>query len=828
MKRMLINATQSDELRVAITNNALLVDLDVERPGVEQKKANIYKGKITSIEPSLAAVFVNYGSERHGFLPLKEISPEYFQNYNPENHDENIDINKVLKIGQPVVVQVDKEERGTKGAALTTYLSLAGSYLVLMPNNPRAGGISRRIEGEERDHLRESLSKLTIPEGMGVIIRTAGVNKGSEELQWDLDVLLKYFDAIKQAAGMNKTAPYLIHQESDVVIRTLRDYLRQDISEVIVDNQDAHERALNYIKQVRPDFADRIKLYTDSIPLFSRFQIEQQIETAYQREVRLPSGGSIVIDQTEALVAIDINSARATKGKSIEETALNTNVEAAEEIARQMRLRDIGGLIVIDFIDMMQSRNQRDVENALRNALRLDRARIQIGRISRFGLLEMSRQRLRSAVHKSTRVSCPRCSGTGAIRSIESLGLSIIHLIQEQATKTDKAEFQIQLPVDLATYLMNEQRQKLFGIEKTTGVQLTIVPNQHLQTPHYNIRHLRSNNQQHDDVPSYKLIRGSKTENNQRPASITKASEEPVINQFLDQQEQHPHAASEQSEGVIRRLLRKMFSATPAEEPAEEDKPKGNRSNQGQRRRSNTNNQRNRSQGGRRERGTSNRGTSNNRNERSGDRNERSSDRNDRSGDRNERSGDRNERSSDRNERIERNHERDDDQSNNSSTRARRGNRGGQSNKQGNRNSNRRPSSQRQSNHRDSNQAQAANNVLSDQADNKPATIATDTTPAKSTAVNEINALANENNLHDKQDRSVKSSTRQIPLVQKDVEQRQMTAGRRISPESKKPDVAVEEKPKTKMPAGRKIASPGESVPATTHASSEQDHKSDE
>lgn len=564
MNRMLINATQLDELRVAITHNTLLIDLDIERPGIEQKKANIYKGRISSIEPSLAAVFVDYGSERHGFLPLKEISPEYFNDYDPNTMDEaSVDINKVLRIGQPVVVQVDKEERGSKGAALTTFLSLAGSYLVLMPNNPRAGGISRRIEGEDRDQLKDTLSQLQLPEGMGVIIRTAGVNRNIEELQWDLDVLLRYFEAIKQAVALRKSPPYLIHQESDVIIRTLRDYLRQDISEVIIDETDAHHRALNYIQQVRPDFADRLKLYQDDVPLFSRFQIEQQIETAYQREVRLPSGGSIVIDQTEALVSIDINSARATKGKSIEETAYNTNIEATEEIARQLRLRDIGGLIVIDFIDMMQVRNQRDVENNLRQVLHLDRARIQIGRISRFGLLEMSRQRLRSAINKTARVSCPRCNGTGVIRSVESLGYSIIHLIQEQTAKNDKINFQVQVPVDVATFLINEQRQKMAEIERNSGARITVVPNPHLQTPHYNIRHIRRAGEE-DDIPSYKLLRNAKSEiPSLKSGLITKDMQEPAIKQFLTDNgptQTHPKFRAPSTEGgAISRLIRKLF-----------------------------------------------------------------------------------------------------------------------------------------------------------------------------------------------------------------------------------------------------------------------------
>ncbi|MCB1827045.1 MAG: Rne/Rng family ribonuclease, partial [Coxiellaceae bacterium] len=507
MKRMLINATQPDELRVAITDDSLLIDLDIEHPGQEQKKSNIYKGKITSIEPSLGAVFVDYGSERHGFLPLKEVSREYF--LSEVDNMEDIDIKQVLKEGQELVVQVEKEERGTKGAALTTFISLAGSYLVLMPNNPRAGGISRRIEGDERDHLKETIGKLDLPEGMGIIIRTAGVDKSAEELKWDLDVLLRYWEATKQAA-VARPGPYLIHQESDVIIRAIRDYLRQDIEEIIVDEPACYERARNYLSQVRPDFANRLKLYSNHLPLFSRFQIEQQIEEAYQREVRLPSGGSMVIDITEALISIDINSARATKGGSIEETAHNTNLEAADEIARQLRIRDIGGLIVIDFIDMTVNKNQRDVENRLREALRFDRARIQIGRISRFGLLEMSRQRLRASLSKSTQITCPRCSGRGTIRGVESLALSVIHLIQEHASRANNVTLQVQLPVDTATYLLNEKRDVIKNIENHSQVEIVIVPNPHLVSPQYQIKEVKDD--QGRVTPSYQLAKMPKVD----------------------------------------------------------------------------------------------------------------------------------------------------------------------------------------------------------------------------------------------------------------------------------------------------------------------------
>ncbi len=559
MKRMLINATQLDEVRVAITNDSLLIDLDVERPGIEQKKSNIYKGIITSIEPSLGAVFVDYGSERHGFLPLKEISQEYFFKYDGMDF-ENLDINKILKLGQEIVVQVDKEERGTKGAALTTFISLAGSYLVLMPNNPRAGGISRRIEGDERDELRDAISQLTVPDGMGVIVRTAGVGRSKEELEWDLSVLLRYWDAIYQAAQI-KPAPYLIHQESNVIIRAIRDYLRHDIHEVIIDDQKSFEQTRNYISQVRPDFVDRVKLYTDHLPLFSRFQIERQIENAYQREVRLPSGGSVVIDHTEALVSIDINSARATKGGSIEETAFNTNLEAADEIARQLRIRDLGGLIVIDFIDMTQNKNQRDVENRLRAALHQDRARIQIGRISRFGLLEMSRQRLRAPLSHTIHVTCPRCEGRGTVRGVESLGISIIHLIQENAARGNDVTLQVQLPVEVATYLLNEKRDILKSIEDHSKIRITIIPNQHLQSPQYHLKEVRDDHGR--STPSYRLTKIPKPDTAApRKAELARETVEPAISEFLTTSAavQAPsHRKTSSSGGVIKRLWDMMF-----------------------------------------------------------------------------------------------------------------------------------------------------------------------------------------------------------------------------------------------------------------------------
>ena len=490
MKRMLINATQPEELRVALVDGQRLFDLDIESGAREQKKANIYKGKITRVEPSLEAAFVDFGADRHGFLPLKEISREYFKK-SPEGR---VNIKDVLSEGQEVIVQVEKEERGNKGAALTTFISLAGRYLVLMPNNPRAGGISRRIEGEERNELREALNGLNIPADMGLIVRTAGLGRSSEEMQWDLDYLLQLWTAVKEASA-DRPAPFLIYQESNVIIRAIRDYLRQDIGEVLIDSVEAQDEALSFIQQVMPQYASKIKLYEDSVPLFNRFQIESQIETAFQREVKLPSGGSLVIDPTEALVSIDINSARATKGGDIEETALQTNLEAAEEIARQLRLRDIGGLIVIDFIDMTPAKNQRAVEEKMREALEADRARIQVGRISRFGLLEMSRQRLRPSLGETSGIVCPRCNGQGIIRDVESLSLAILRLIEEEALKDRTAEVRARVPFQVAAFLLNEKRNAITKIELRTRARIFILPDDHLETPHFEVQRLR------DDSP---------------------------------------------------------------------------------------------------------------------------------------------------------------------------------------------------------------------------------------------------------------------------------------------------------------------------------------
>jgi len=503
MKRMLFNATQSEELRVAIVDGQKLIDLDIEHAGKEQRKSNIYKGVITRIEPSLEAAFVDYGTDRHGFLPFKEIARSYFQD-KPEQGRARIQ--DVIKEGQEVIVQVDKDERGSKGAALTTFISLAGRYLVLMPNNPRGGGVSRRVEGEERNELRDTMAQLEVPNGMSIIARTAGIGRSAEELQWDLNYLSQLWQAIEDASNFQPGA-YLIYQESSLVIRAIRDYFSADIGEILIDTADVHEQALQFMNHVMPGNVTRVKLYQDEIPLFSRFQIEHQIESAFAREVRLPSGGAIVIDHTEALVSIDVNSGRSIKGADIEQTAFNTNLEAAEEVARQMRLRDLGGLVVIDFIDMENQRNQRDVENALRDALHHDRARVQMGKISRFGLLELSRQRLRPSLGETNHMTCPRCNGTGHIRGIESTALHILRITQEEAMKDNSAIIQVQLPVEAATFLLNEKRADIHKIEQRTGVEVILIPNIHMETPNYNILRIR-----HDDVneettqASYKMV----------------------------------------------------------------------------------------------------------------------------------------------------------------------------------------------------------------------------------------------------------------------------------------------------------------------------------
>ncbi|OAM28048.1 MULTISPECIES: Rne/Rng family ribonuclease [Eikenella] len=501
MKRMLFNATQAEELRVAIVDGQNLLDLDIETLGKEQRKGNIYKGIITRIEPSLEACFVDYGTDRHGFLPFKEVSRAYFQDYDGGRAR----IQDVLQEGMQVIVQVEKDERGNKGAALTTFISLAGRYLVLMPNNPRGGGISRRIEGEERQELKAAMSQLDVPHGMSLIARTAGIGRSVEELQWDFNYLLQLWRAIEEAGNAHQD-PYLLFMESSLLIRAIRDHYRSDIGEILIDNREVFGQVQEFMSYVMPHNVGKLKYYDDHIPLFSRFQIEHQIESAFSRSVSLPSGGAIVIDHTEALVSVDVNSARSTRGADIEETAFQTNMEAAEEVARQMRLRDLGGLIVIDFIDMENPKHQRDVENTLRDALRKDRARVQMGKLSRFGLLELSRQRLRPSLGESSHVACPRCAGTGVIRGIESTALHVLRIIQEEAMKDNTEEVHAQVPVDVATFLLNEKRAELFGLEERLDVSILMIPNTHLENPHYNITRVRPDDVDDDAEPSYKQV----------------------------------------------------------------------------------------------------------------------------------------------------------------------------------------------------------------------------------------------------------------------------------------------------------------------------------
>ena len=518
MKRMLFNATQAEELRVAIVDGQTLLDLDIETLGKEQRKGNIYKGVITRIEPSLEACFVDYGTDRHGFLPFKEVSRSYFQDY----EGGRARIQDVLKEGMEVIVQVEKDERGNKGAALTTFISLAGRYLVLMPNNPRGGGVSRRIEGDERAELKAAMAELDVPRGMSLIARTAGIGRSVEELQWDFDYLLKLWRAIEEAGEAHKE-PYLLFMESSLLIRAIRDYYRPDIGEILVDNQEVHEQVSEFMSYVMPNNVGRLKLYEDHTPLFSRFQIEHQIESAFSRSVSLPSGGAIVIDHTEALVSIDVNSARATRGADIEDTAFKTNMEAAEEVARQMRLRDLGGLVVIDFIDMENPKHQRDVENVLRDALKKDRARVQMGKLSRFGLLELSRQRLKPALGESSHVACPRCAGTGVIRGIESTALHVLRIIQEEAMKDNTGEVHAQVPVDVATFLLNEKRAELFGLEERLDVSVLLIPNIHLENPHYEITRVRIDDVEEDGEPSYKRVAEPEEDESSRPFGSEKA-----------------------------------------------------------------------------------------------------------------------------------------------------------------------------------------------------------------------------------------------------------------------------------------------------------------
>ncbi|HCB68660.1 MAG TPA: ribonuclease E/G [Methylophilaceae bacterium] len=520
MKRMLFNATQSEELRVAIVDGQKLIDLDIERGNRALKKSNIYKGIVTRIEPSLEAAFVNYGTERHGFLPFKEIAPQYFK----ESTQNRPRIQDVIEEGQEIIVQVTKEERGNKGAALSSYLSLAGRYIVLMPNNPDGGGVSRRVEGEERNEFREHISNLDIPEGMSVIGRTAGVGSSLEELQWDLNYLKQLWTAIEEAS-QGQSGAFLIYQEGNLVIRAIRDYFHPDIGEILIDTQEIYEQATQFMNHVMPNYVDRVRLYEDEVSLFSRFQIEHQIESAFSREVRLPSGGAIVIDHTEALVSIDVNSSRATKGSDIEHTAFNTNIEAAEEVAKQLRLRDLGGLVVIDFIDMESQKNQREVESRFREALHHDRARVQTGKISRFGLLELSRQRMRPSIGESSNSICTKCNGTGSIRDIQSTALHILRMIQEEAMKEHNATISAQLPIDVATFLLNEKRSDIFNLEQRLKVEIILVPNKHLESPNYSISSAKQDDISAQTKPSYQMME-SLNEGNQ-VLNYKQASNEP-------------------------------------------------------------------------------------------------------------------------------------------------------------------------------------------------------------------------------------------------------------------------------------------------------------
>ncbi len=576
MKRILINATQAEELRVAMVNGQRLYDLDIEVPSREQKKSNIYKGKITRIEPSLEAAFVNYGADRHGFLPFKEISKIYFKE-NARDDNGKLNIKDAIKVDQEIVVQIEKEERGNKGAALTSFISLAGRFLVAMPQNPRAGGVSRRIEGEDRDSVKKVMSEINMPKGMGVIVRTAGVGRSSEEMQWDLDYLSQVWIAVEKAAAAQK-APFLIYQESNIVIRALRDHYRSDVGEIIIDSPEAYQQAHDFMSMVMPNSLNKLKKFDDKLPLFNRFQIENQIESAFSREVTLPSGGAIVIDHTEALTSIDINSARATKGSDIEDTAKLTNLEAADEIARQLRIRDLGGLIVIDFIDMMQNKNQREVESRLRSAVYDDRARVQIGRISRFGLLEMSRQRLRPSLGESSQIVCPRCSGQGTIRDIESLSLAVLRLLEEESLKDSTGKILAKIPVECATYLLNEKRDKIDGIEQRHNVKVVVIPDPGLETPHYLIERVKEGDTHRHESnykKSYELTSEDESIDPVELSSRQSTPSEVAAVQHVEPPGLKPSSApkkqASKEPGIVRKLISAILgsSESPQESPVE-------------------------------------------------------------------------------------------------------------------------------------------------------------------------------------------------------------------------------------------------------------------
>lgn len=606
MKRMLINATQPEEVRVALIDGQRLYDLDIESAAREQKKSNIYKAQIVRVEPSLEATFVDYGGQRHGFLPFKEIAPSLLKSASHENGDKP-DIKDTVEEGQEFITQIEKEGRGNKGAAMTTFVTLAGRYLVLMPNNPRAGGVSRQIEGSDRSNARDAMKDLKIPNGMGLILRTAGVGKSSEELQWDLDYLLQIWQAIANAAE-EKSAPFLIYQESEIMIRALRDYLHKDINEIWVDDPSLYKRSYDFMSQFMPHNLEKLKLYKDETPLFTHYQIENQIESAFSRQVLLPSGGAVIIDHTEALISIDINSARATKGSDIEETALNTNLEAAEEIARQLRLRDIGGLIVVDFIDMLSTQNQHRVENAMREFSRMDRARVQIGRISRFGLLEMSRQRLRPSLGESSHISCPQCDGQGSIRDVESLSLSILRLIEEKAIQEKTAKIIVRVPIDVSTFLLNEKRGTLNEIQYRLDVEIVVIPDTNMVTPQYHLQRVRLSDAEQNEYQkaSYKLEAKLKKESRTASTSQRQMAESPMVKQFTP-----PAPTLIGQKSLIARIFTYLFSflnkSTKLERTERRDKNskldrnreggtrrrRGGRSKNQQRRRSNQHNGRN-------------------------------------------------------------------------------------------------------------------------------------------------------------------------------------------------------------------------------------------
>jgi ribonuclease E len=679
MKRMLINATQPEEVRVALVDGQRLYDLDIESTAREQKKSNIYKARVVRIEPSLEAAFVDYGAERHGFLPFKEIARSLFKSDNSDKpKNGRLSIVDAISEGQEFIVQIEKEERGNKGAALSTFVSLAGRYLVLMPNNPRAGGVSRQIEGSDRSEAKDAMSGLEIPEGMGLILRTAGIGKSSEELQLDLDYLSQLWSAISKAAN-ERPAPFLIYQESDVMIRAIRDYLRKDINEIWIDDAEVHKRCHDFMSQVMPHNLEKLKFYKDNDPLFTRYQIENQIESAFSREVRLPSGGALIIDHTEALISIDINSARATKGSDIEETALNTNREAAEEIGRQLRLRDIGGLIVIDFIDMLNTRNQREVENTMRESLRMDRARVQVGRISRFGLLEMSRQRLRPSLGESSHIPCPRCDGQGTIRDVESMALSVLRIIEEEAMKDMTAKIVSRVPVDAATFLLNEKRQAISEIQHRLDVEVLVLPDPTMVTPQYHVQRVRLNDAKQDEHQQASYLLKSEDSDNQNNDLINTHKkppvEKPAVKQFSPDGPSRKTTSSNKS-GLIS-AIKKIFGSLFGDS---DDKKSSSRNDKNERnnKRSNNRSRNNRGNNGNRDRQA--KGQSQNRNQqRRNNKNRNNSNNQQRRG--NNQQNNRNKDQADNTDEVNSN-------SSNRNNSSRRGRRGGRRRKQDNTNNN--------------------------------------------------------------------------------------------------------------------------------------------